>query len=274
MSMTGSRFTLPGPDYHAPEVFALERERIFFRNWFYAGRVDGLVRAGRFPGRRRRRREHPGHPRQGRRAARLLQRLPPSRLTAVRRGVVRTAAQRDQVPVSRLELFTRRAADRHPVHGEGRDRPLRVRALAGHGRRVGGLRLRPSRRAQPGVSATACSPPGAGVGGRVRALRLRRAPHRAPDGQRGRRELEDPDRELQRVPALPDGAPGAGRVAPAFRTGDVFEEGRGDFGVTMAGGGSGYTKTGTTTLPLLPGIDGTTRPRCTASRCSRTCSST
>ena len=44
-------------------------------------------------------------------------------------------------------------------------------------------------------------------------------------------------------------------VAPAFRTGDVFEAGRSDYGVTMAGGGSGYTKTGTTTLPLLPGLD-------------------
>ena len=38
-------------------------------------------------------------------------------------------------------------------------------------------------------------------------------------------------------------------VAPAFRKGNIFEEGRGDYGVTMAGGGSGYTKTGTTTLP-------------------------
>ena len=31
-------------------------------------------------------------------------------------------------------------------------------------------------------------------------------------------------------------------VAPAFKTGNVFEEGRSDFGVTIAGGGSGYTR--------------------------------
>ena len=48
MSMNGPLFTLPGPDYHAPEVFALERERVFFRNWFYAGRVDSLTEPGDF----------------------------------------------------------------------------------------------------------------------------------------------------------------------------------------------------------------------------------
>ena len=40
--------TLPGRDYHAAEVFDLERERIFARNWFYAGRAEGLDEAGDF----------------------------------------------------------------------------------------------------------------------------------------------------------------------------------------------------------------------------------
>jgi Rieske 2Fe-2S family protein len=40
--------TLPGRDYHDPAVFELERERIFARNWFYAGRADTLAEPGDF----------------------------------------------------------------------------------------------------------------------------------------------------------------------------------------------------------------------------------
>jgi hypothetical protein len=29
---------LPGRDYHSPEIYQLERERIFFRSWFCIGR--------------------------------------------------------------------------------------------------------------------------------------------------------------------------------------------------------------------------------------------
>ena len=43
-------------------------------------------------------------------------------------------------------------------------------------------------------------------------------------------------------------------VAPTFRKGEVFEEGRDDFGVSIAGGGVGYTASGTTTLPVMPGL--------------------
>ena len=40
--------TLPGRDYHAAEVFELERERVFARSWFYAGRDEGLDEPGDF----------------------------------------------------------------------------------------------------------------------------------------------------------------------------------------------------------------------------------
>jgi glycine betaine catabolism A len=40
------RTTLPGRDYHAAEVFDLERERIFARNWYYAGRDEALSQPG------------------------------------------------------------------------------------------------------------------------------------------------------------------------------------------------------------------------------------
>ena len=42
------RHTLPGPDYYDPDVFALERERIFFRHWFYVGREQQLEQPGQW----------------------------------------------------------------------------------------------------------------------------------------------------------------------------------------------------------------------------------
>jgi glycine betaine catabolism A len=46
--MPDLRPTLPGRDYFAPGVFELERERIFFRHWCYLGRADGLDEPGDF----------------------------------------------------------------------------------------------------------------------------------------------------------------------------------------------------------------------------------
>jgi glycine betaine catabolism A len=43
-----ARQTLPGPDYHDPQVFALERERIFFRHWFYVGREQQVEQRGQW----------------------------------------------------------------------------------------------------------------------------------------------------------------------------------------------------------------------------------
>ncbi|MEA2555429.1 MAG: glycine betaine catabolism [Actinomycetota bacterium] len=39
---------LPGRDYHSPEVFELEQERIFLRGWFCVGREEQLPEAGDF----------------------------------------------------------------------------------------------------------------------------------------------------------------------------------------------------------------------------------
>src|SRR4029077_18774319 len=42
------RPALPGRDYHASDVFDLEREKVFFREWFYAGRADHAPEPGDF----------------------------------------------------------------------------------------------------------------------------------------------------------------------------------------------------------------------------------
>jgi glycine betaine catabolism A len=44
----GPMKTLAGRDYHASEVFEIEREKVFARNWFYAGRADALAEPGDF----------------------------------------------------------------------------------------------------------------------------------------------------------------------------------------------------------------------------------
>jgi Rieske 2Fe-2S family protein len=48
MASTEVRRSLSGRDYSAPEVFELDRERIFYRHWFYVGREEVLSNAGDF----------------------------------------------------------------------------------------------------------------------------------------------------------------------------------------------------------------------------------
>jgi glycine betaine catabolism A len=48
MSTTGVRHGLTRRDYTSPEVFELDRERIFFRHWFYVAREDTLANPGDF----------------------------------------------------------------------------------------------------------------------------------------------------------------------------------------------------------------------------------
>jgi glycine betaine catabolism A len=40
------RTTLPGAAYHSDETYAVDRERVFFRNWLYVGRAERLPNPG------------------------------------------------------------------------------------------------------------------------------------------------------------------------------------------------------------------------------------
>src|ERR1700710_2210838 len=40
------RRTLPGAAYHSEETYAVDQERVFFRNWVYVGRAERLAKAG------------------------------------------------------------------------------------------------------------------------------------------------------------------------------------------------------------------------------------
>ncbi|MBZ5737732.1 aromatic ring-hydroxylating oxygenase subunit alpha [Nocardioides mangrovi] len=45
--MTGTiRKTLPGVAYHSDETYAVDRERVFYRNWIYVGRAERVAKPG------------------------------------------------------------------------------------------------------------------------------------------------------------------------------------------------------------------------------------
>jgi glycine betaine catabolism A len=46
--MSGAHRTLPGTDYHSPEVYQADLERIFFKSWLYAGRVEQVDEPGKW----------------------------------------------------------------------------------------------------------------------------------------------------------------------------------------------------------------------------------
>ena len=141
-----------------------------------------------------------------RRAACLRERMPSPRHDAPRG--LRLGPQRDQVPVSRVDVRARRPARRVAERRRRRrDRPRSRLALADPPRGVGGLRLpEPGR---PGPRARAGGRDPARLADRARAIRGGRPAGRRAPRVRRTGELEDRGRELPRVPALSDGAPRA-----------------------------------------------------------------
>jgi Rieske 2Fe-2S family protein len=41
-----TRKTLPGVAYHSDETYAVDKERVFYRNWVYVGRAERVARPG------------------------------------------------------------------------------------------------------------------------------------------------------------------------------------------------------------------------------------
>ena len=67
--------TLPAHYYFDPEIFAREKEEIWFKTWQFVGYLSDLEQSGRLHHRRPARPEDPDRARQGPPSARLLQRM-------------------------------------------------------------------------------------------------------------------------------------------------------------------------------------------------------
>ena len=199
------RPTLGGRDYASPAVYDEERERVFWGGWICIGRCSGGPGPGDYLVRDLAGESVVVVRNRAGRAARLLQRVRPPRHEAPRRRTrLRSRRQGLQVPVhawsydldGRLvatpnvdedELFER---VRLPAPRDGR-RAIRRLPV----RRTWPRRTRPLARAPPRQPRD---------DHRLRPLSDGRARASAGGSPRGRRELEDRRRELQRVPALPD----------------------------------------------------------------------
>ena len=217
-----------------------------------------------------------GRPRLRRRAARLLQRVPPPRGAAVRRaGGPGTPV--DPVLVPRLDLRPRRQARRGTQpHLDARCRPRRVRPGARPPAGVARLCL-----GLPGRRAAVVRGPGdrglhraARRPRRHRPLLDRHARRRPQDPVRRRGELEADHRELHGVLPLRDDPPRAHRGAPGVRErlrGAVLRRARSG---VRPGGSRGSRSTAARASTGSTGSPRTRTASTTRSPCGRRCSST
>jgi Rieske 2Fe-2S family protein len=244
--------TLPGRDYHAPDVFELEREKVFFREWFYAGRADEAPEPGDF----------------------LTVDVVGESILVVRgsdgelRGFYNVCRHRG----SRLCDHETRG------HAKGAIKcPYHAWSYAYDGRLIGTPMVGKSEidRSAFGLWPVAVDlwqgyvfvnlgRPAAGVRGSLEHQNdkpLRYEVWRMDELVSARQTISEVAANWKVIVEnyneclhCPGVHPELVAVAPTFRRGEVFEEGRDDFGVSIAGGGAGYTASGTTTLPVMPGL--------------------
>ena len=247
---SAGRPTLSGRDYHAPEVFELEREKIFFREWFYAGRADHAPEPGDF----------------------LTVDVVGESVLVVRgkdtklRGFYNVCRHRG----SRIcDPETR-------GHAKGAIKcPYHAWTYSYDGKLIGTPLVGPDEVDRSSLSLwpvhvdvwqgfvfVHLGEPEADVRTSFEHQNdkplmyepwcmdeLRTAQQTVTELKANWKILVENYNECLHCPTV---HPELVAVAPTFRKGLVFEEGRGDWGVSMEG--AGYTATGTTTIPVMPGL--------------------
>jgi Rieske 2Fe-2S family protein len=247
---SAGRPTLPGTDYHAPEVFALEREKVFFREWFYVGRADEAPEAGDF----------------------LTADVVGESVLVVRgkdgelRGFYNVCRHRGS-----------RICDPE-THGHAKGAikcPYHAWSYSYDGALIGTPLIEKDELDRSSLSLwpvhvdvwqgfvfVHLGEPELGVRDSFQQqsdLPLQYEPWRMDELRTARQTvtelranwkiLVENYNECLHCPTV---HPELVAVAPTFRKGLVFEEGRDDWGVSMEG--AGYTATGTTTIPVMPGL--------------------
>lgn len=251
--MSGAHHTLPGRDYHDPDVFALERERIFFREWVYVGRADEAPEPGDF----------------------ITADVTGESVLLVRgkdgelRGFYNVCRHRGSRICDGESSGRLRGAIKCPYHAwsysfDGRligtplvgkdeiDRdslslwPVAVDVWQGFvfvnlGQPAESVRESFERQTDKPLQYE-----------RWNMDELRTARRTVSEVGANWKVIVENYNECLHCPTV---HPELVAVAPTFRKGEVFEEGRDDWGVSIVAGGVGYTATGTTTLPVMPGLD-------------------
>jgi Rieske 2Fe-2S family protein len=246
------RETLPGRDYWAPEVFELDRERIFFRHWTYLGRADDLAEPGEYAafgvagesvlvvrGKDG-----------GLRGFYNVCRHRGSRLCDEGAGRMRGAIK---CPYHAWSYAFDGRLIGTPMVGEDEvDReslglwPLTVDVWAGF------LFAHLGEQPEPLVDslrAQAESPLAYERFGPLGELRV--GARTETDVAANWKILVENYNECLHCPTV---HPELVAVVPAYKRGDVLEQGRDDGGVAIAGGGTSLTRSGHSVLPVLPGM--------------------
>jgi len=249
---SAGRPTLPGRDYHAPEVFELEREKIFFREWFYAGRADEAPEAGDF-----------------------------FTVDVVGESVLVVRGKDDQLHGFYNVCRHRGSRICDPEtrgHAKGAIKcPYHAWSYSYDGQLIGTPLIAPDELDRSSLSLWPVSvdvwegfvfvhlgEPDEGVRESFehqndkplqyeawRMDELRTAHRTVSEVQANWKVLVENYNECLHCPTV---HPELVAVAPTFRKGLVFEDGRDDWGVSIEGGGAGYTATGATTIPVMPGL--------------------
>jgi len=247
-----TRSTLPGGDYTSAEIFELDREKIFYRDWFYLGRTDGLEEAGDY---------------------RVVD-VAGESIVVVRgkdgdlRGFYNVCRHRGS-QLCELGSGRLRGAIKCPYHAwaysfDGRligtpmvaadevDRaslglwPVEVDVWAGF------LFVSFADDPDPlrdGLAAQYESPLPFERFGPLGELRV--AHHTVTDVAANWKILVENYNECLHCPTV---HPELIRVVPTYRRGEVIENGRRDGGVSIAGEGTSFTLSGHSTLPVMPGF--------------------
>ncbi len=243
---------LPGRDYHSPEIYELDKERVFFRNWFCIGREEQIANAGDF----------------------LTEEIAGESViaTRTREGELRAfynvcshrgtkICERPSGHVSRQFVC--------PYHAwsyglDGRLlRAPNVRDEASIEREKLGLKsvaieswegmlfVNLAAEPRPLLDQLAIEPGAPLSWERYRVGELRVAHRIVYEVRANWKIIHDNFNECLHCPSV---HPGLAKIVPIYRTGQVIDAERTDGGVSLGEGMNAFTASGTTALPELPGL--------------------
>ena len=243
---------LPGRDYYAPEIYELDKDRIFFRNWFCIGREEQIANAGDF----------------------LTEEIAGESViaTRTREGELRAfynvcshrgtkLCERPSGHVSRQFVCPYHAWS-YGLDGRLLKMP-NVRDEASIEREKHGLKsiaidswdgmlfVNLARDPRPLRDQLAIEPGAPLSWGRYRVGELRVAHRIVYEVRANWKIIHDNFNECLHCPSV---HPGLAKIVPIYRTGQVIDDERNDGGVTLGAGMNTFTANGTTALPELSGL--------------------